>query len=185
MAIIDVVIVVDAPRILRDYGTNNAAQTGMNYVPLGQQGEGRYYLYMIATWFDVQNQAESELDVFANAGDKIRWRMTSLSLDRTYQCFIKEFVINRGANYITQPAPKHESVTVPQIDTSVAALNTTKPKQIDDVYWETTVLQPGPVTYHTNFIVTGPGCDAGGGGGNGGNGNCGGYTYDPYINTRL
>lgn len=30
----------------------------------------------------------------------------------------------------------------------------------DDIFWESTVLQPGPVTYHTKFVLY-----AGGGGG--------------------
>lgn len=55
----------------------------------------------------------------------------------------------------------------------------------DDIFWESTVLNPGPVTYHTKFVLY-----AGGGGGGGSNhtgsdggcGDCGGYQWDPFIN---
>lgn len=70
----------------------------------------------------------------------------------------------------------------------------------DDIFWESTVLQPGPVTYHTKFVLYAgggggggsnhTGSDGGGGGGggcnhtgsDGGCGDCGGYQWDPFIN---
>lgn len=184
MAIIDVAILVDAPRILRDIGSNNAGVTG-NYVQL--PNEGQWYLYMFATWYHARNESYSELDVFADVGDTIRWRMATFSMNRSYHAFIKGFVFKDPTqDRISTPVMKQETVQVPYMDaTGAVAL-----KSADDVYWETTVQKSGPVTYHTNFILCGCDCSGGGGGGGGGGGNdtvcnnnnCGGYTYDPFIN---
>lgn len=180
MAIIDVAILVDAPRILQTIKPNNAAATG-NYVQL--PGDGQWYVYMFATWNDVRNLGLSELDVFANVGDTIRWRMATFSLNRTYQAFIKGFVFkDPKQDGISTPVMKQETVQVPQMDATGAVVL----KSVDDVYWESTVQKSSPVTYHANFILCGCDCSGGGGGGGGGdtvcNNNCGGYTYDPFIN---
>ncbi|MBN3144974.1 AidA/PixA family protein [Pectobacterium brasiliense] len=210
MEIVDVLIAVDAPRIIRDFHTNDAANTGQ-YQSLG---EAHGYIYMIATWYHAQDEADSELDVFAKQGDKIRWRMATLSIGANYQAVIMDFVINKGAGNITPPTPKKEIITIPQLDpTSKKIILTTT----EDVFWESTVLSTGKVTYHTKFQLyvggggggngggcgsnggggggNGGGCgsNGGGGGGNGGgcgnNGGsgggcdpCGGYHWDPFIN---
>lgn len=187
MEIIDVLIAVDAPYIMKTFGPNQAGKNGQ-YVSLG---EGHKSIYMIGTWYHVQDQADSELDVFAKPGDKIRWRMTTLSMGGNYQGIITGFVINNGANNITPPAPGRQVITIPQIDTSVSTLDKVIIKSTEDVFWESTVLYSGKVTYHTKFMLYYVG--GGGGGGNGSNGGggggggggcdpCGGYHWDPFIN---
>jgi nematocidal protein AidA len=211
MAIIDVLIVVDVQRIMHDCEPNDAGRTG-TYVPLGNRGEGQGYVYMVTTWYHAQGEATSELDVFAQANDTIRWRMTSISQDNNYSCFMTGFVFTspNPTTYVTPPKPMFDTIKALQIDKSVASLNAVIPVSKDDFYWESTVLKPGPVTYHTKFLVfcqnqggggggnndpTGGGGnnDPTGGGGNGkptggggGGGNpYGGYQWDPFINTRL
>lgn len=180
MEIIDILIVVDAIRILNDHGKNNAAHTG-EYVNL--KNDGHNYIYMLGTWYHIQDQADSELDIFAKPGDKIRWRMTTLSMGEKYQGIIKEFVITGGKNNITPPRPAHKTIITPRIDTNELSLDKAVFSMADDIFWESTVLQPGPVTYHTKFVLY-----AGGGGGSnhtgsdGGCGDCGGYQWDPFIN---
>lgn len=159
MEIIDILIVVDAIRILNDHGKNNAAHTG-EYVNL--KNDGHNYIYMLGTWYHIQDQADSELDIFAKPGDKIRWRMTTLSMGEKYQGIIKEFVITGGKNNITLPRPAHKTIITPRIDTNELSLDKAVFSMADDIFWESTVLQPGPVTYHTKFVLY-----AGGGGGGG------------------
>jgi hypothetical protein len=174
MAIIDVLIVVDAPRVLQDHGTNKGASTG-NYVPLKNDGKG--YVYMVTTWMDAQGEGTSELDVFAKKGDLIRWRMTSMSGGSQYQCFITHFLINNGAQNISAPQAKYARVNVPVLDPKSPKLNNVIPSQADDFYWESTVLNStAPVTYHIEFCICGDGCPSGGGGGSdcGGGGSGGG-----------
>ncbi|EHX6292494.1 hypothetical protein K1940_004492 [Salmonella enterica subsp. enterica serovar Larochelle] len=194
MEIIDILIVVDAIRILNDHGKNNAAHTG-EYVNL--KNDGHNYIYMLGTWYHIQDQADSELDIFAKPGDKIRWRMTTLSMGEKYQGIIKEFVITGGKNNITPPRPAHKTIITPRIDTNELSLDKAVFSMADDIFWESTVLQPGPVTYHTKFVLYAgggggggsnhTGSDSGGGGCNhtgsdGGCGDCGGYQWDPFIN---
>lgn len=192
MAILDVLIVVDAPRIIKDHGKNDFAKSDTDtsrYVQL--KNDGKYYVYMIGTWYAVQNQGESELDVFARPGDQIRWRMTSISMGGAYQCVIKEFVFNNGAGNLTPPALMSKKILTPELDPNARPLGKIMHTEVDDVFWESTVLNTGPVTYHTKFAIFagGGGLSGGGGGGgcggDGGDGNCGGYQYDPFINKRL
>lgn len=193
MEIIDILIVVDAIRILNDHGKNNAAHTG-EYINL--KNDGHNYIYMLGTWYHIQDQADSELDIFAKPGDKIRWRMTTLSMGEKYQGIIKDFVITGGKNNITLPRPAHKKITIPRVDTNELSLNKAVFSMADDIFWESTVLNPGPVTYHTKFVLYAgggggsnhTGSDGGGGGGcnntgsDGGYGDCGGYQWDPFIN---
>ncbi|AEX52531.1 inclusion body protein [Rahnella aquatilis CIP 78.65 = ATCC 33071] len=182
MEIVDVLIAVDAPRIIRDFHKNDVAKTGQ-YQSLG---EAHGYIYMIATWYHARDEADSELDVFAKQGDKIRWRMTTLSMGGNYQGVITGFVINNGAVNITPPVLGRETIITPQLDAvSNRVILTSK----EDVFWESTVLKTGKVTYHTKFQLYvggggggGGGCEGSNGGGGGGNDPCGGYHWDPFIN---
>jgi hypothetical protein len=183
MAIIDVLIVVDAARVLQDHGHNTGARTG-NYVLLKNTGTG--YIFMLTEYADVKSaEGISELNMRAKKGDIIRWRMTSMTMGNTYQCFITHFVVNQGPKNITPPEAKHEKISIPVTDPDhpdrVILSNS------GDFYWESTVLTNGPVTYHTKFCICG---DSGGGGGGGGGGDCndnpsdcGGFQWDPFINT--
>lgn len=188
MAVIDVLTVVDAGRILKVLGRNNFAQTGQ-YKQLPD--EGRWWVYMFATWYDVKGESYSELDVFAQAGDTIRWRMTTTSAGTGYQAFIQDVPVTRGEQYITKPQMKYEIIKAPQLDTTVLPPGRPMIQKVEDSYWEVNVLRPGPVTYHLNFTLCGLGPGGGGGGGDGdGDSDCncsdnyGGYTYDPFINTK-
>lgn len=198
--VIDVAILVDAPRILHDYGKNNADASAnssnfSNYVQLGPNGEGVGYVYMVTTWWDAQGEGGSELSVFGAVGNKIRWRMQTLSMGgeaygsvekdqppAAHQAFIRGFVFNRGGDCITAPVQKIETVDGWGLDATGKRI----PKQIVDVYWEATVQKPGgTVIYHAPFNIVCNGCcdDGGGGGGGGGGSNCGGYQHDPFIHT--
>jgi hypothetical protein len=189
MAIIDVLIVVEATSILRNFGGNDALKTG-KYFQLqnqpgvrAQEGEGIGYIYMVTNWMNAQGEGGSELDVFTNPGDTIRWRMTTLGKDNPYQCYITGFVLNSGQNNITPPVPKCEPITVMDIDPTSPGLNRVIPRQANDFYWESTVINKQPVTYHTHFLIFGGG--GGGGGGGGDDGGChGGYQWDPFINKK-
>ncbi|GLU35036.1 AidA/PixA family protein [Trinickia caryophylli] len=184
MAVRDVLIVVDAQRIVQSYGRNDAGRTG-EYVPLGQGGEGQGFVYMFATYSDARGEGSSELDIGANAGDTIRWRMASISEGNNYSCFMTHFVFTGPANYsefITEPQQKYETIKTLQIDKKAPMLRGVVPIERDDFYWEATMIKPGRLVYHTKFLVfcsDGGGTTTGGGGGN--NDPYGGYQWDPFI----
>lgn len=206
--IIDVVVLVDAPRILYHYGPNKAADnvTFKDYQQIGPKGEGVGYIYMATTWFDAQGEGGSELKIFGVPGNKIRWRARTLSMGGladasisaddvpvAFQVFIRGFVINSGQQYITPPTQKVEVVDSWGFDATGKRVR----QQLVDVYWESEVVAAAPrdgeVVYHMpfNILCTHSNCndnndggdDGGDGGGGGGGNGCGGYTHDPFIYT--
>jgi len=207
-SIIDVVVLVDAPRILYHYGPNKAKDDVKfsDYQQLGQNGEGVGYVYMATTWWDARGEGGSELNVFGKVGNKIHWRMRTLSMGGqadgmsapgkpakpvAYQVAIKQFVINNGAEYISTPVKKTDTIDSWNFDQNGNLVR----QKINDVYWESEVTKaaaPGDeVVYHMPFHILCSDCsdngdgggDNGSGGGGGGGNNCGGYTHDPIIHT--
>lgn len=206
-SIIDVVVLVDAPRILYHYGPNKAKDdvTFSDYQQLGPNGEGVGYVYMVTTWWDAKGEGGSELSVFGKVGNKIHWRMRTLSMGGqadglsaagkpvAYQAAIRQFVINHGAEYISTPVKKTDTIDSWNFDPNGNLVH----QKVNDVYWEAEVLKaaaPGDqVVYHMPFHVlcncpecndNGKGGDDNGTGGGGGGGDpCGGYTHDPFIHT--
>ena len=173
--IIDVAVIVDAPRILYHYGPNKARDHKgfSDYIPLGANSEGVGYVYMLSTWWDSRSEGGSELDILGKRGNIIRWRIQTLSLggvadgvpaDSTmapaylqgeadvesvaYRAFIRGFVFNQGAENLTPPKQVVETVNSWEID--VTTKNIVR-KEITDVYWESTVLNEGEVVYHMPF----------------------------------
>lgn len=174
--VIDVAVIVDAPRILYHYGPNKARDhTGFkDYVQLGVNGEGVGYVYMLSTWWDAKGEGGSELDIFGNPGNIIRWRIQTLSMgggadgvpadtkmppaysqggtvvvNVAYRAFIRGFVFNQGAENLTAPKQVIEIVNSWDMDATGKIVR----KQITDVYWESTVLSKGEVVYHMPFNV--------------------------------
>ncbi|AKE06345.1 hypothetical protein XM57_27875 [Burkholderia cepacia] len=208
-SIIDVAILVDAPRIKYYYGANHAKDNVnfSDYVGVGNNGDGGSFIYMVTTWRDAQNEGGSELSIYGEVRNKIRWRMRSLSMGGiadamsrneppvAFQAAIRGFVFSGGdayKEYITTPVKKTETVKSWGFDQNGNLVQ----QDINDTYWESEVIKPGfgnqnnqrvNITYHTpfNILCNCQDCNDGthGGGGGGGNG-CGGYTYDPFIVTQ-
>lgn len=198
--IIDVAVIVDAPRILYHYGPNKARdhQGFSDYVSLGRNSMGVGYVFMLSTWWDAKGEGGSEFDVFGNPGNILRWRMQTLSMGGVgdgvaadtnmtsanvngtessvaYRAFIRGFYFSSGAANITPPKQVIETVNSWEMD----ATGKIARKQITDVYWESTVLSKGEVVYHMpfNIFCNCKDCndndgdgDDGGGGGGGGGG---------------
>lgn len=199
--IVDVAVMVDAPRIIYHYGTNKAKdhEKFSDYIQLGPNGMGVGYVYMVSTWWDSKGEGGSEFHVFGKPGNRIRWRIQTLSMGGiadgvpadahmapanvqsgpdveagvAYSAFIRGFVLNEGAGNITPPKQVIESVNGWQIDAASGKIVRTK---VTDVYWEAKVLQEGPVIYHMPFSIfcncdkCSDGDDGGDDGGNGGGG---------------
>lgn len=143
--IIDVLIAVDTETIISKFGTNSDAN---NPVQITDSS----LIFMITKSADaLSGNAGSELTIAAETLDTIRWRETSLSLNATYSALLYKFVATKGGDLISQPVPLLAEVQTPLPDPS----NPTQPKSqtIESYFWSSTVLQPGSVTYHFNFMI--------------------------------
>lgn len=181
MAIIDILIAVDAEKVIQSLGKNNGQQIG-KYKQFGDAELAAQCIFMVAPWANaVNNEGQWDPHNTANKGDKIRWRMTSMSMGHSLQCFISHISVKSGAQYITQPKPTCETVDIPQIDSSAPGLNKTICRPLEDYYWESMVLEKNTVTYYISFVICGEGCSDGGNSCGCCN-CCGGYQWDPWIN---
>ncbi|ARP85021.1 AidA/PixA family protein [Bordetella genomosp. 9] len=159
MSIIDITIVVDPVAIIRDHTISS------NSSPITLKNYGRGYVFAMTYWNDVNfgtysghpdnygnndnNEGGYALDIKAEIQDTIRWRMTSLTAGFEYQCFIQSFRYAFGATVISTMKPKIEAVPGPvqNADGSVVA------KQVQDYYWETTVVAQGSAGYDVIFSI--------------------------------
>lgn len=158
MSVIDITIVADPEAIIRD---NPVASTS-TVVPLKNFGRG--YVFDVTYWNDVNcgtygngvyrdgqdnNEGGYAMDINANVGDTIRWRMTSLPLGFEYQCFIQSFAFSFGSNILSAPSRKVEVVPfVCQDENGVIKSN-----QINDYYLESTVSAKGQAGYNVILSI--------------------------------
>lgn len=143
--IIDVLIAVDTETIISKFGTNTDPDKPV-------QVTDSSLIFMITKSDDaVTGNAGSELKIGAKTLDTIRWRETSLSLNAIYSALLYKFVPTAGGDLISPPIPLLAQVQTPLPDPS----NPTIPKTqtIESYFWDSTVLSPGNVTYHFNFMI--------------------------------
>lgn len=158
MSVIDITIVADPSAIIRD---NPVASTSIA-VPLKSYGRG--YVFDVTYWNDVNcgtygngvyhdgqdnNEGGYAMDIKANVGDTIRWRMISMSLGFEYQCFIQSFLFSFGSNIMSAPTRKVEAV--PFVSQDASGVITAK--QINDYYWESTISATGQAGYNVNLSI--------------------------------
>ncbi|MPQ49271.1 hypothetical protein GCQ56_19905 [Marinifilum sp. N1E240] len=160
--IIDVLIAVDTETIISNYGLNKDPNNPVQITDAS-------LIFMITKRDDaLSGNAGTELAIGAKTLDTIRWRETSLSLNATYSALLYKFVATAGGDLISNPIPLLVEVQTPLPDPS----NPTMPKTqtIESYFWTSTVLKPGSVTYHFNFMILDRA------------GNVQGYYWwDPYI----
>jgi hypothetical protein len=153
MSVIDITMVVDALSVVRD----NPVSSPSAHTMLKNAGKG--YFFTLTYWNDVnagvmytdqdENQGGFCLEIKANMGDTIRWRMTSLSVGFGYQCFIQSFYITSGPPVMAPMQPKAEIVpcAIQAADGSVSV------EQVHDYYWETTITGQGNAGYDVFFSI--------------------------------
>lgn len=116
----------------------------------------------------VFGQASKELKLTARTGDIIRWRGTSLSLNGDYNIFLYAFFSLKGGDLLSTPVDLTSEITRPLPNPQDPAVP--KTQTVKDVFWQSTVLTKGEVTYAFRFMV------------NDRNGTPLGYYYwDPFI----
>lgn len=165
MAIIDVLTIVDASRVIQDHGKNDAIDTG-NYVLLKNNGDG--YVDTITP----QGAGGASVSIQADRNDVIRWRMTSRAISNPYLCFITHVLITQNRQYITPPVMKQVKIHSPRIEDGT--MSSLVPAVITDILWESAVMMKGQITYSVQFCIGS--CD------NNSATNCGGYEWqNEYI----
>lgn len=139
---IDIQITFDAETILASYGKNGDPNN-----PVGISA-GLVYM-VVASGQAVSGNGGGELNVSAETDDTIRWRETTPGVD--YSAILYAFPTQ--SSLISTPVPLISTVTVPLPNPS----NPTQPgrQAIQDYFWNCTVLNPGSVTYHFNFMIVG------------------------------
>lgn len=143
--IIDVLIAVDTETIISKYGTNSDPDKPVQITDPS-------LIFMITKSADaVSGNAGNELKIGAKTLDTIRWRETSLSLNAVYSAILYKFVATSGEDLISTPIPLLAKDETPLPDPK----NPTVPKTqtIETYFWNSTVLNPGDVTYHFNFLI--------------------------------
>lgn len=143
--IIDVLIAVDTETIISKYGGNADPDKPVQITDPS-------LIFMITKSADaVTGNAGNELKIGARTLDTIRWRETSLSLNAIYSAILYKFVAVSGDDLISPPVPLLAKDQTPLPDPK----NPTVPKTqtIETYFWSSTVLNPGEVTYHFNFLI--------------------------------
>ena len=161
--IIQVLIAVDAETINATLGGNAEPNNPV-------QVTDSKLIWMVTRQADaVTGNAGNELNIKAETEDVIRWRETSLSLNSDYVTLLYAFVQTSGdATLISPPMPLLAKVKVP-LPNPAAPLQPGS-QEIESYFWETTVLNPGSVTYHFKFMIVGRDGSV-----------AGYYWWDPFI----
>ena len=172
--IIDILIIPDPERILRDHDPDTS--------PVKLRDDGQGYVFMAAPWLETvhktgnlqQEEGGNELDIEIKVHDVLRWRMSSLSLGRNYQCFITNFAIKNGEGYISPPTKLLGPISVATWNPSTApdAFNIIKQPSFD-YCWQSVANAPGWFTYSTEFAIAD---DKGN--------NQGSFSFDPLIHIQ-
>lgn len=177
---INILTVIDAERVLRDHAPN-----GSQVVPLKNYGQG--YAFSLTEWSDTdkyqggdifykvpkhdQEEGGYALNVMADVGDTIRWRLIAMASPFQYQCYLYQLT-NPDAWYnITPPQPKSSLVTRAAINPGSGTPYSLAAVQTQDFWWESQVTKARRQAYNLLFtIVDSAGVKRGQ------------FSQDPYIN---
>lgn len=166
MSFANVLVIVEAETILKNYGANGTADQ-----PTYMGHENIYLTTSIADassnnksgWLAMNIKADTE-----NSIDVIRWRMASTSLGFGYQCCFTEFMISAGADILTKP--QQRAIPAKRFLPDETQAGNFVPNKASDMCWESRVLGTGYIQYNFNFAIIDPqGVTQGF------------YTYDPGI----
>ncbi len=147
-SIIQVLVAIDAESIVGTLGTNTDPKQPV-------QVTNANLIWMITRQGNaVSGNAGSELNLSADTDDIIRWRESTLSLNSDYSALLYEFDATDGpSGLISPPMPLLTTVEAPLPDPNAPLLPTRQ--QVKNYFWQTTVLNPGSMTYHFKFMVIG------------------------------
>ena len=180
--IINILTIIDAERVLQDH-PHSLSQ------PVELKNNGKGYTYMLTEWADTdqyqglyyfykvdeqdQEQGGYTLNVVADPGDILRWRLIALTSPLNYQCYLYNLYGLGGWLDITPPQPKSIPVTCAIIDPSARTSNSIIPVKKNDFWWESTVTKPHGHRQAYNLIFSIADSDGI---------QIGQFSSDPYVN---
>lgn len=142
-SIIDVLIVIDAETLVASYPPGAPGNPTSVDQPL---------IYLMVRQDDaVFGEGTKELKITAETEDVIRWRETTTSLDGAYTGMLYKFFALRGADLISPPVPLLAKVRTP-LPNPADPLHPGS-QELENYFWETTVLAAGETTYAFQFAV--------------------------------
>lgn len=167
--IIDVLIIIDAARILQDHAAQSSKpqSSSSNQSGTGSSGNatpllngGRSYVFLVAPWSNAAQTGSSdsqeggyELQTTVKVGDVVRYRMLNLPLRRDYQGFIEQIDVAIGQQCLTAPSLQQRASNSTTLDTSVSTLDQVMPIPITDSCWESTMTQTGMAAMNLKFSI--------------------------------
>jgi hypothetical protein len=157
MAEIDIQITFDAITILDTYKGSSDPKN-----PVGISAD---LVYMVTNQGHVvTGEGGGELNVSAQTDDVLRWREAALNPE--YSVLLYAFTPPTGL--VSAPQPMQSTITV-AVPNAADPLQPTR-QTIQDYFWQSTVLNPGNLTYHFCFMIV----DRSGA-------ELGYYAWDPFI----
>ncbi|HST58204.1 MAG TPA: AidA/PixA family protein, partial [Longimicrobium sp.] len=141
-ATIDVLVVFDAATIL-------ANNTSPSQDPNNPSGVGGNIFMIVDAAHANGDQAGSELNVKAQTGDTIRWREATVA-PTDYQALMYAFQAGQQ-NLISPPTPIQ--ITVHEPFPNPATPSVPQFQTVQNFFWNSTVENPGTLTYHFNFML--------------------------------
>jgi nematocidal protein AidA len=143
MAEIDILIAVD---------TDSLIQQGLSQDSNSPTNVGDNYIYAIVRSDEaISGQAGAELNVAAETMDIIRWRMTSLTLNASYDTIPYKFVVSRGPDLVKDNGPEIVTVSTP-LPNPDDLLHPGR-QSVQSFFWQADVKKPGNATYHFQFMI--------------------------------
>ena len=146
---INILMVADILYILANYPSpsqdrNNPTSMSDGYTFLITDN-GHVYKGEVTSelYIELPPEEEGQLSV-------VRWRASSVDTGVDYQCFITNIIINKGAEYLSAPAARQFTATVPVIDGDKYVSST-----FVDHVWESHIGAVNNVTlaYHIQFAI--------------------------------
>jgi hypothetical protein len=188
MANINVLTVVDTEAVLQDYPTESNPNPS-THIQLRNAGKG--YVFSLTEWKATdeeqggdylrkavirQDQEEGgyALNIKANLGDSIQWRMISLNSKMRCQAYLTHLVPAGGWHCIKPPVHTAHPVSSVEIVSSQTATEELVVVSTYDFSWDTTVEAAGSDAYNIMFAIV----DSTGA-------NRGQFTIDPYITVKM
>lgn len=152
-SLIDILVVIDAESVMEQ---NSDKLSTDPKKPLSI-GANPNLVYMFVKWDEViSGNASSNLNVSVTPNDVIRWRGTSLTMNTRYSVVLTDCEVSQGQNLISPPLPITPQVSVPVPELDGNTVMTTPPtfQNFQDLYFQSTALNTGKVTYTFSFAVT-------------------------------
>lgn len=149
---------VTSPSPDTGHSVSSNSDSNVDWIPL--KYSGRSYLFLLAPSTNIAQttsqdaiEASNDLRIIMKVGDTLRFRTTSIALQRDNQCFVKQMDVASGELCITPPTLQQRVSASTAIDPAVTDLTQVKPTPLLDNCWEFTAIQTGLASVNMKFQI--------------------------------